>query len=75
MLLDKQMTNLSKNDLDTLFKKIINAILELCSTMDQTIRDMFCPLLKQLVHWYSHPSQLNSSHTEILLDLLVVSTF
>lgn len=67
------MNESSKNDLDIIFKEIVSTTLKLSSDIDQVVKEMFHPLLIQLVHWYSHSSQIDSSYTNLMITSLMVS--
>lgn len=60
------------SELDGHFKKLLESMLCLGCDLDEPVKNLFKPFVLSLVHWYTHPLQLRSSHTAILIETLMV---
>ncbi|KAL3276777.1 hypothetical protein HHI36_012144 [Cryptolaemus montrouzieri] len=67
----KQMTEKGQKELEGLFKKISLAILELGCDPDEVVRQLFEPLVLQMIHWYSSPLQSKKCHTFVIMETIL----
>ncbi|KAK5649277.1 hypothetical protein RI129_000306 [Pyrocoelia pectoralis] len=68
-----QMDDEKKKDIDYLVRTVAESILKLGCDMDEVVEQLFSSLAVQLMHYYSHPRQMNVSHTEIIIETLIES--
>lgn len=73
--LGRQMSPSKQQQLKMLFKKVLLPIIELGCDSNDVVRQLFNPLVFQIVHWYSGPMQLMSKETSILIDVLMVRNY
>ncbi|XP_066255512.1 DNA-dependent protein kinase catalytic subunit-like [Euwallacea similis] len=67
----KSMSRSNLEDLEDLLKNIAMPLLQLASDIDQIVRNIFQPLLMQLIHWYTSRKQRDSSHVAVIIDVLL----
>lgn len=59
-------------DLNELLKLIVASVLQLGCDIDHLVKQIFNPLIFQLIHWYTSPTQNGSPHSAIMIDILMV---
>ncbi|KAF7267164.1 hypothetical protein GWI33_019585 [Rhynchophorus ferrugineus] len=59
------------SDLESLWKSICVALLQLACDVDETVKQIFQPLFYQLIHWYTSPSKRETKHSAVLIDVLM----
>ena len=62
-------------EFDELLRKIYEPLLRLGCDIEQFVRELFEPLVIQIIHWYSNPNQNKPNHIMILIEILMVSLF
>ena len=59
--------------MEALFRKLFPVILQLACDVDQVTRELFEPLMMQLIHWFTSNQVFESADTMALLDSFMVS--
>ncbi|CRK91834.1 CLUMA_CG005456, isoform A [Clunio marinus] len=54
-----------------LWKEICKNLIVLATDQDQTVRQLFEPLLMQMMHYFAQPSQILSSLTTVIIEVLM----
>ncbi|KAF5300806.1 hypothetical protein FQR65_LT09109 [Abscondita terminalis] len=67
----KPMDDVSRQNLDYLMKTVAFSVLKLACDIDEIVQQLFSSLTIQLMHYYSHPLQMGTSHTEIVIEALM----
>nr|CAB3231039.1 DNA-dependent protein kinase catalytic subunit-like [Phallusia mammillata] len=57
----------------SLYKKLFPVLLRLACDVDQVCKQMFEPLMKQIIHWFTNNQQFESPSTATLLNALMDS--
>ncbi|KAF5289822.1 hypothetical protein FQA39_LY14977 [Lamprigera yunnana] len=58
-------------NLNYLLKSVLNPILKLACDTDDVVQQLFSTFAIQLMHYYSHPHQMYSSYSQILIEALI----
>ena len=69
-LLGKSATQTQDKNMILLYKKILPAVVTLAGDDDQVIKNLFYPLLSQIIHWLTKSSQNNERRHEEAMCLL-----
>lgn len=72
LFLAKQMPQSTAADLDGLLKHLSVPLLKLGCDLDPVVQQLFQPLCFQLIHWYTHTSQLRTNHSVIIIEAILV---
>ncbi|KAB0800482.1 hypothetical protein PPYR_06222 [Photinus pyralis] len=67
------MDDKKKKDVDYLVRSVAEPVLKLGCDSDEVVAQLFSSLAVQMMHYYSHPRQMNMSHTEIIIETLTES--
>ncbi|PAA53134.1 hypothetical protein BOX15_Mlig023894g2 [Macrostomum lignano] len=59
-----------REQLLTLWRRLLPALLPLAADEDPVVKQLFQPLLMQLVHWFSRSREFEGPYTALLLDSL-----
>lgn len=57
--------------LHNIYKKVIPAVLQLAVDVEQITRQLFEPLMMQLIHWYTKNATPENLETMALLDSII----
>lgn len=67
------MSVTKQKELLKLFEKVMLPLVQLGCDSNEVVRQLFNPLVFQIVHWYSNPLQFLSSETSVLVEILMVN--
>ncbi|KAK4881292.1 hypothetical protein RN001_004611 [Aquatica leii] len=59
--------------LDYLVRSVASPILKLACDMDEVVQQLFSSLAVQVMHYYSRPDQMETSHSHIVIEALMDS--
>ncbi|XP_078482635.1 DNA-dependent protein kinase catalytic subunit [Ciona intestinalis] len=68
-----QISNVERNthSMASLYKKLVPVLLQLACDVDQVCKQLFDPLIKQMIHWFTNNKKFESKDTAILLNSIM----